>query len=340
MKTAGYKVLLIEPSGNRKKLLLDILRNLDLVVVQVNSIETAIQKAISLSPDLIICQEEFGDYTGFQVYNMLENEILKNGIPFIIMLNDYNRNSIMMGEELGIDGYIIPPYEPEKISNILQTRIRKFRAQQSMSLKYFNRLCELIPMGIFIAENRRIKEANKYFYSLLDDSEQKQKKFRIDELFDFEADAATKTKLSRFLNGLKSCTCFSSIAMKTKPDEKYKLNLFYLETGLPGLKVVGLVVPHESDGNGQVSLIDEHEGNGKQDQQQKTDGRNNFFTKREQQILILSGQGRPIKLIADELGISERTVEKHRSNILHKTNTGNIIEALFFVKKNDIFELN
>ena len=139
MKTTEFKVLLIEPSGVNNHLLLEILYNLEIVVVKVNNIESAIHKAISFSPDLIICQEEFGDYTGFQVYNMLEKEILKNGIPFIVMLSDYNKNSIMMGEELGIDGFIFPPYEAEKIYNILKTKIRKFRAHQLRTLRYFRK---------------------------------------------------------------------------------------------------------------------------------------------------------------------------------------------------------
>ena len=62
----------------------------------------------------------------------------------------------------------------------------------------------------------------------------------------------------------------------------------------------------------------------------------NYLTRREQEILNLSAEGLPIKIIASQLGISERTVEKHRSNILHKTNTGNIIEALAFIRKQQV----
>jgi len=54
--------------------------------------------------------------------------------------------------------------------------------------------------------------------------------------------------------------------------------------------------------------------------------------------LKLSAEGIPIKLIAQQLGIAIRTVEKHRSNIIQKTNAGNIIEAIIYANKYQIFE--
>src|SRR5690606_8838110 len=38
-----------------------------------------------------------------------------------------------------------------------------------------------------------------------------------------------------------------------------------------------------------------------------------FFTQREYQVLCLSMEGLPMKIIADKLSISDRTVEKHRA---------------------------
>ena len=64
-----------------------------------------------------------------------------------------------------------------------------------------------------------------------------------------------------------------------------------------------------------------------------------ILTQREEQILNLSAMGKPIKSIAEQLGISIRTVEKHRSNIIQKTNAGNIIEAIIFAKKYHLIEL-
>jgi DNA-binding NarL/FixJ family response regulator len=64
-----------------------------------------------------------------------------------------------------------------------------------------------------------------------------------------------------------------------------------------------------------------------------------IFTKREAEILELSATGTPIKHIADRLGISIRTVEKHRSNLIHKTKTNNIMEAVFLARKNGLLDI-
>jgi FixJ family two-component response regulator len=52
----------------------------------------------------------------------------------------------------------------------------------------------------------------------------------------------------------------------------------------------------------------------------------NFLTPRELEILPLTIAGIPNKEIAQQLGISFRTVELHRTNILRKTGASNFLE--------------
>ncbi|MGB0126578.1 MAG: response regulator [Rhodocyclaceae bacterium] len=51
-----------------------------------------------------------------------------------------------------------------------------------------------------------------------------------------------------------------------------------------------------------------------------------LLTQRERDILLLAAAGRANKVIAKRLGISYRTVETHRSHILHKMGTANFLE--------------
>ena len=50
------------------------------------------------------------------------------------------------------------------------------------------------------------------------------------------------------------------------------------------------------------------------------------LSRREREIMIRTVQGRPTKLIAEDIGISEHTVIVHRSNLMRKMNVRSLIE--------------
>lgn len=56
--------------------------------------------------------------------------------------------------------------------------------------------------------------------------------------------------------------------------------------------------------------------------------REKILTTREKEILSLIREGKPSKLIADILGISIHTVNRHRQNIIEKLSVGNTVEAI------------
>ncbi len=58
------------------------------------------------------------------------------------------------------------------------------------------------------------------------------------------------------------------------------------------------------------------------------DRRDRILTEREKDVLRLIRDGRLSKQIADELGISIHTVNRHRQNILEKLSVGNSVEAI------------
>ncbi|MEN0088607.1 MAG: response regulator transcription factor, partial [Pseudomonadota bacterium] len=60
--------------------------------------------------------------------------------------------------------------------------------------------------------------------------------------------------------------------------------------------------------------------------QQQTD--ENALTPRERDVLRLVAQGQSNKAVAQELGISVRTVESHRQNLRDKTGTGNTADLV------------
>lgn len=63
------------------------------------------------------------------------------------------------------------------------------------------------------------------------------------------------------------------------------------------------------------------------------------FTDREQEILQLICKGYNNNKIAETLFISIRTVERHRANLLSKTNCTNSISMVMFAVRNNIIEI-
>lgn len=61
------------------------------------------------------------------------------------------------------------------------------------------------------------------------------------------------------------------------------------------------------------------------------DGWQEFLTPREQEILAAIVLGKRNKVIAADLGISERTVETHRAHIMAKSGASNVIELVGMV---------
>lgn len=66
---------------------------------------------------------------------------------------------------------------------------------------------------------------------------------------------------------------------------------------------------------------------------------NSFFTKRENEVLNLSMEGLSIKIIADKLSISSRTVEKYRTKLMEKSGAKNIVEVIVFALKNNLVKI-
>lgn len=71
----------------------------------------------------------------------------------------------------------------------------------------------------------------------------------------------------------------------------------------------------------------------------ETEVRNANLSKREREILQLICQGQSNQEIADNLFISKRTVDKHRANLLSKTNSKNTASLVMYAIKNHIIEI-
>jgi DNA-binding NarL/FixJ family response regulator len=63
------------------------------------------------------------------------------------------------------------------------------------------------------------------------------------------------------------------------------------------------------------------------------------FTKREKEIIQLLCKGYKTKEISDTLFISPKTIEKHRSNIVKRTNSDTILESIIYAINHNLIDV-
>jgi len=342
MKPAMKKILLIysaEPDGCELR---KVLNNLDYRTVALQNTEQMIQKVMEELPHIIFCHHRHPEFSGFQVYNLLENTLQKKQIPFLLILPFADKNSLMMGEELGIDGFIFPPFEPEEVNNILMKQFQKKENRFSLEEKKFKTLCKIVPYSIFVTENDKIIEANPKFYELSGIDIYAGETIFISDVFNFQSSKKEELKFIRFINGLTKLSCFNSIPLTSRPDELFHIYFSHIENSLPPMRMLGTAIPVElkKQASQIIKSLIPSKHRDSRSIKKTTVLSADIFTKRETQILELSATGIPIKHIADQLGISIRTVEKHRSNLIRKSKTGNIMETVFLAWKNGLLDMN
>lgn len=346
METDGLKVLLIEPVKEQSEHLTGILMDLGYQVLRDENHETAVHKILRYSPDAIICQKNLNEDSGFLFFSMLRNKFSGSEIPFILLLNNFNENDLSLGFEMGIDSFLFPPFEVKKISNTLEKQLQKRKNIRTSTVSQFKSFFDVTPFGFFVCRNSVITDTNKLFFKLVKTSKKVKGKMELTDVFNFGSNASDELNLLRCLNGISSYGSFRSIPLINDSAVRFNVFLNVVENEGTSLRIAGLIIPENNKYEPtfnfnkipQSLVLSEK----KKDELSKVhdSNNNNLFTHRERQVLKLSAEGAPVKQIAHQMGISVRTVEKHRSNIFRKTNSGNIVEAVFYANKKHLLESN
>ncbi|MCY1722624.1 LuxR C-terminal-related transcriptional regulator [Prolixibacteraceae bacterium Z1-6] len=315
-------IFLVESDENKYSWFSQLLKNKKYKLVQTIDVSVAIKKVSKLLPDLIICNYEQNGCDGFETFKLLQKSILNNRIPFIVIFPDKSLENIQLGLELGIDNFIFPPYDETKILEKITTTINKVDEYKALKVKHFEKIFGKSPLGVFITRGNELEKANSAFYKFFSLSE-KSPLPKFNEIFDFENNTYLRRKIERCLKGKASDCFFANIAVKHRNDVKVDLQILQLYKYATERTLVQIIVKNY---NRSVNVGT----SGNRFVQIHHSGKEEEFgvTTREIEILKFSSKGFSIKQIAKELGISDRTVEKHRSNIMKKTDTANIIEAL------------
>jgi len=355
------KILVIDDDQRLGKTIKNVLSTEGYDVCYANGGALGIQKAFEFMPDLVLCDIRMDTIDGYQVLNVLKESSLIDHVPFIFLTGSSELEDIRFGMDLGADDYFVKPFNNEDLIRSIETRLIKFKKLKEEGKHEFMALFNISPNGIFLFNSSSIINANPALLKILELSKEEILKLKIEDIFETNVSPGIKEKIQRCLNGItenfnEQATLISKSGIKTEVTlfisvyEKYSgsslmigliplyndhsKNIVKDQMAVEVLKLLkreNIAITH-SFGEKLTEVFKLHNGN-------IHSQNSNFFSKRENEVLYLSLEGLPMKMIADKLSISDRTVEKHRAKLMEKTGSNNIIEVIVYALKNNLIEI-
>ncbi|WP_372947732.1 LuxR C-terminal-related transcriptional regulator [Mariniphaga sp.] len=330
MNTTKCQILLMTNSEEKAaQTLRNILLSKNFDVSVSTRLNDGINKVSNCSPELIICANELEGKSGFRVFNTLQPLLIQKTIPFILFLNEYKKEDILIGLELGIDNFILNPFDEGAVLNKIERQIQKRKKEKVFDSEQLNYLFETSPVAKFFAENDQIIRINNTFSEITGIDNNLKALPKIQEVFNFHVNETSKMDFHKCINGLKPCCLFKAIPLKSNKNLLFNIHLVY-SNYLDKDVFTGEIVPDGNQQEVENKWIFKEKNNSDDNKNSTANSKKVKLTFRENQVLELSVKGLGIKQIAVELGISARTVEKHRANIMEKTQTKNILETIYY----------
>lgn len=355
------KILVIEDDQNLGNTIQNILTIYPFDVCYVNNGASGIQKAFEYEPDLILCDIKMDPINGYEVYKVLEESSILNRIPFIYLSGSSELEEIRFGMALGADDYIVKPFNNDDLIRSIEKRLEKFRIIRDEAHHEFNRLFNFSPFGLILFDGNKVFKANPTFLKQIQNDDTVQEVMKIEDFIEQKYVQKLKDKMQEQKPD-KNEIFNDEVTLKTSKGKKVKMKLvvsefekysnYTLYIGLFIAQSVSIASPSSHNYAAEVYSLLKHENIRisealgekitnifKQKTLNLNNQNNSFYTKREYQVLCLSMEGLPIKNIADRLEISDRTVEKHRTRLMEKSGSNNMIEVIIFALKNSLVQI-
>ena len=161
------KILIIAPDKKNLEETSNYLKRCGFEVVTTKEGSAGVQKALEIIPDIILCDNNTPVLNGYEVFHTLQQINTTAVIPFIFLTNDGSHDDIRAVMNLGIDNYIIKPFELEHLLDLIEIRLEKQAKIKNLADEKFNNLMEYAHTGIFIYQNEKLSYVNKKFCEIV-----------------------------------------------------------------------------------------------------------------------------------------------------------------------------
>ena len=123
------QILIVEDSSTMRALLTSALEELD-VPVKVTEAESGFE-ALRLLPresfDLIVTDINMPDINGLELVSFVRSNAAYREIPLVIISTEGSERDRDKGVGLGADAYLVKPFEPEELKDVVQALLARSR---------------------------------------------------------------------------------------------------------------------------------------------------------------------------------------------------------------------
>lgn len=330
MRKSPIRILLVGVFNEKGKELIPILKNNDYVVELAEGLDLAVHRITNEETDLVISSKKLNGFHGFEVYNQLKTNLSNAGIPFFMVLEEFEKEDVLIGLEMGIDNFLFSPFVEPVVIHAIENWLKKKSDINIFETYAFKHYFYTTSVAMFFKSDGNLSMVNDAFCRLIGSCGNQLLGTPVKELFLLEENELNKMNYRRFKSGVTSECYLKNV--KWHKNQVLKFDITFYRGKTKGTNNIFAEIISSS-----VSVDD----NVTEIKQSKAEAsKSNLFdendtikcdvrlTGREKQVFKLSAEGMALKQIAAELNLSQRTVEKHRANIMHKTKTTNFIETM------------
>ncbi len=305
-------------------------------ITSVHNIHAGYTLALSYLPDAILL-----DYTNMTSDNVRNLQSFKNthflnkSFLFLYAKKENKMETLdRFGED--VDEILFNNLSPAAVLEKIGDAISVKRCLTNYWKDSFMGLFNLLSHPVVLLQNESIIAMNdsfkRYFFVTSNDQ------IKITDIVDCRNKYQVLDALRNFTRGkhMKATTKTSLLLMNNKVREA-NITFSKLDMDLTGQMVMMINFAEE-----QIPINDQI-GTVSRETEQVFSNNNsleNFsFTKREKEIIGLLCKGYKTKEISEALCISAKTIEKHRSNIIKRTNSDTILESIVYALNHKMIEI-
>lgn len=320
------KILIIEDDIDLLENTSDFLKEEGYETITASNGAVGVQKALLHIPDLIICDITMPELDGYQVFKTLQEITSTATIPFIFLTAKVDKEDIRLGMQMGADDYITKPFDFNQLHQAIKTRLEK---QDKLLFQNDEKFFTLIDSSFspsFMYQEHGFVYVNQYLCKLLEYTKEELLNLQITQIVSEEHIILIHEKFQKCLKGIQPSMQFQ-VNLLTKNKAVQAVDFFGNVIKIRGkVNILGSFNHHNTpSGSNTISLSN-------------IDSTINL-SKREYEVLQLICEGYSNNEIAEKLFISNRTVDKHRANLIAKTNSRNTAELVMYAVKNKLIEI-